>query len=68
MEAKRLDGYQTDALTRLSLDNLGACEQSPWFHVLAYESPHQGIGDTLASPAAALEVEQTLPDWMETHE
>lgn len=42
---KMLTGYQTDALTDLSLEYLaetaGRCG-SPWFHVLSYEAPHHG--------------------------
>ncbi|TVQ25651.1 MAG: hypothetical protein EA383_07500 [Spirochaetaceae bacterium] len=50
VEAKRLDGYQTDALTGLSLEYLASCEQSPWFHVIAYETPHPGSGGTPRFP------------------
>jgi len=42
---KQLKGYQTDALTDLSLDYLAhttAKLDRPWFHVLSYEAPHHG--------------------------
>ncbi len=42
---QRLEGYQTDALTDISLDYLAKQpEGQPWFHVLSYESPHPGFG------------------------
>ena len=46
---RRLEGYQTDALTDISIAYLsdraasGAAGQ-PWFHVISYESPHPGSG------------------------
>ena len=42
---KELKGYQTDALTDLSLDYLdrtATMGDQPWFHVLSYEAPHHG--------------------------
>lgn len=43
-----LPGYQTDALTDLSIGYLGERVADdpgrPWFHVIAYESPHPGAG------------------------
>ena len=40
-----LDGYQTDALTDLSLQYLSDYDfDQPWFHVLSVESPHPGAG------------------------
>ena len=40
-----LDGYQTDALTNLSLEYLNGYDfDQPWFHVLSFESPHPGTG------------------------
>ncbi len=45
VEPHRLEGYQTDALTDLSLDYLsGRGEGEPWFHVLGYETPHPASG------------------------
>jgi arylsulfatase A-like enzyme len=45
VEPHRLEGYQTDALTDLSLDYLAGYDRSePWFHVIAYESPHPAWG------------------------
>lgn len=47
VEPKALPGYQTDALTDLSIDYLAErCRlgTQPWFHVLSYESPHPGAG------------------------
>mgnify|MGYP006300263923 FL=1 len=41
MPMERLDGYQTDAMTDLSIDWLaGSGEKQPWFHVLSVEPPH----------------------------
>ncbi len=40
-----LNGYQTDALTDLSLDYLkkqAVSGDAPWFHVLSLETPHHG--------------------------
>jgi arylsulfatase A-like enzyme len=40
-----LKGYQTDALTDLSLDylkNTAVPSDQPWFHVLSLETPHHG--------------------------
>jgi arylsulfatase A-like enzyme len=42
---RELEGYQTDALTDLSLDYLSGTAEGldqPWFHVVSYESPHHG--------------------------
>jgi arylsulfatase A-like enzyme len=42
---KELKGYQTDALTDLSLDYLKQRSKQPdqpWFHVLSLETPHHG--------------------------
>ena len=42
-----LDGYQTDALTDLSLQYLEDTARgldAPWFHVLSVEAPHGGVG------------------------
>ena len=42
-----LEGYQTDALTDLSLRYLSETartSQQPWFHCLSVEAPHHGIG------------------------
>ncbi len=48
---ERLPGYQTDALTDLSIDVLRRRPtDAPWFHVLAYESPHPGAGGQPRSP------------------
>lgn len=51
---RRLPGYQTDALTDLSLAYLsgraGAAPGEPWFHVVSYESPHPGAGGNPRSP------------------
>ncbi|MCA9839109.1 MAG: sulfatase [Trueperaceae bacterium] len=42
---QRLEGYQTDALTDISLEYLAKKpEGQPWFHVISYESPHPGFG------------------------
>ncbi len=47
LEATLLKGYQTDSLTDLSLSLLEeANPDSPWFHVISYESPHPGQGGT----------------------
>jgi hypothetical protein len=41
----RLEGYQTDALTDLTLSYLAQQpKDNPWFHVISYESPHPGWG------------------------
>ena len=42
-----LEGYQTDALTELSLrylDEVSRSSGQPWFHCLSVEAPHHGIG------------------------
>lgn len=42
---KKLEGYQTDGLTRLSMDYLSERARTPdvpWFHVLSLETPHHG--------------------------
>lgn len=48
VEPLALGGYQTDALTDLSIDYLreraAKHPTEPWFHVLSYESPHPGAG------------------------
>ena len=47
IEPIALDGYQTDALTDLSLRYLSefaGTSQQPWFHCLSVEAPHHGIG------------------------
>lgn len=48
VEPRRLAGYQTDALTDISIDYLSGVtdggSQQPWFHVVSYESPHPGAG------------------------
>lgn len=44
----KLEGYQTDGLTDLSLEylsNTAAQSGRPWFHVLSFESPHGGRGN-----------------------
>ena len=47
VEPHRLEGYQTDALTDLSLGYLADYDRGePWFHVIAYESPHPAWGGT----------------------
>jgi arylsulfatase A-like enzyme len=47
MQPSRLDGYQTDALTGISLDYLAGVARAgrPWFHVLSVESPHPGCDE-----------------------
>lgn len=43
----KLEGYQTDSLTDLSLTYLEETAihlDQPWFHVLSLESPHPGVG------------------------
>lgn len=43
----KLEGYQTDALTDISLEYLSekAIKSGrPWFHCISYEAPHPGIG------------------------
>jgi arylsulfatase A-like enzyme len=48
---ERLGGYQTDALTDLVMRDLASRPpDTPWFHVIAYESPHPGAGGTPRSP------------------
>src|SRR5690606_13874424 len=51
---RRLPGYQTDALTDLSLaylaESASAAPDEPWFHVVSYESPHPGAGANPRSP------------------
>jgi arylsulfatase A-like enzyme len=48
---ERLPGYQTDALTDLVISDVAArAPDAPWFHVVAYESPHPGGGGTPRSP------------------
>ncbi|MFU8887942.1 MAG: sulfatase [Trueperaceae bacterium] len=48
---ERLPGYQTDALTDRSIEVLRRRPAGePWFHVLAYESPHPGAGGNPRSP------------------
>src|SRR5690606_6522989 len=51
---RRLEGYQTDALTDLSLaylaERASAAPDEPWFHVVSYESPHPGAGGNPRSP------------------
>ncbi len=48
---ERLPGYQTDALTDRSIEVLrDRPAGEPWFHVLAYESPHPGAGGQPRSP------------------
>jgi len=47
-KAHKVEGHQTDGLTDISLRYLK--EQAipagkPWFHVIAYEAPHHGIGN-----------------------
>ena len=37
---KKLQGYQTDALTDLTIKWLRNQEKKPWFHVLSLEPPH----------------------------
>lgn len=48
VEPVRLPGYQTDALTDLSIEYLAGMaasrQDTPWFHVISYESPHPGAG------------------------
>jgi len=47
VEPVRLEGYQTDSLTDLSLKYLSETAvqlRQPWFHVLSFESPHPGMG------------------------
>lgn len=47
VEPLRLPGYQTDALTDISIDYLSRMATDgagPWFHVISYESPHPGAG------------------------
>ena len=45
IEPEKLDGYQTDALTDISLQYLAARPaDEAWFHVVSYESPHPGAG------------------------
>lgn len=48
VEPVRLPGYQTDALTDISIDYLSRVAagdvRTPWFHVISYESPHPGAG------------------------
>jgi arylsulfatase A-like enzyme len=47
----RLEGYQTDALTDLTLSYLAQQpKDSHWFHVISYESPHPGWGGQPRSP------------------
>lgn len=51
LEPRRLEGYQTDALTDLLFDHLRQEPgDRPWFHVLSYESPHPGWGGSPRSP------------------
>ena len=51
IEPHRLEGYQTDALTDLSLDYLrGYDDPEPWFHVISYEAPHPGSGGSPRVP------------------
>jgi arylsulfatase A-like enzyme len=48
---ERLPSYQTDALTDLAIgDMAGRSLDAPWFHVVAYESPHPGAGGSPRSP------------------
>ncbi|HET8985449.1 MAG TPA: sulfatase [Trueperaceae bacterium] len=49
VEPRRLEGYQTDALTDISIEYLSeraadGDDARPWFHVISYESPHPGWG------------------------
>lgn len=50
----RLEGYQTDALTDLTIEYLAGRQREapgePWFHVVSYESPHPGGGGSPRSP------------------
>jgi len=56
VEPRRLEGYQTDALTDLSIEYLEGLargaepDAEPWFHVISYESPHPGAGGNPRSP------------------
>lgn len=58
VEPRRLEGYQTDALTDLSIEYLSGLAsgpgngdgEEPWFHVISYESPHPGGGGNPRSP------------------
>lgn len=48
---ERLPGYQTDALTDLVVQDIARRDRDvPWFHVVAYESPHPGAGGSPRSP------------------
>ena len=50
IEPQRLEGYQTEALTDLSIEYLSQRPpDEPWFHVVSYESPHPGWGGTPSS-------------------
>ena len=51
IEAERLEGHQTDALTDRSLAILARqSRERPWFHVISYEAPHPGAGGNPRSP------------------
>ena len=51
IEAERLEGHQTDALTDRSLAILARqSPERPWFHVISYEAPHPGAGGNPRSP------------------
>ncbi len=51
VKPEQLEGHQTDALTDRTLEMLARQPAgTPWFHVLAYEAPHPGVGGTPRSP------------------
>ena len=58
---KTLDGYQTDAITDLTIEWLGQRpEGEPWFHVMSFEPPHSintqfYPGDMYVAPPAYME-------------